>query len=71
MTLYIDITDRNKNNVRFGVIRRPPKQTEEQNITIHNKIKSTLNRKEIIIVGDFNSPKADWSALASDQEETH
>ncbi len=52
----------------FGVIYRPPKQSEENDKKLCNEIKSITKDKNAVICGDFDNPSVNWSTLSRDRE---
>ena len=66
-SLYVEIKNNNKKYI-LGVVYRPPKQTEENDMRLYNEIKSVIKDKNAVICGDFNNPSVDWSTLTGDRE---
>ena len=52
-SLYVEVTKKNRKYV-LGVVYRPPKQSEENNIMLYNEIKSIIKDKNAVVCGDFN-----------------
>ena len=66
-SLYVEIKN-NKKKYILGVVYRPPKQTEENDMRLYNEIKSVIKDKNAVICGDFNNPSVNWSTLTGDRE---
>ena len=66
-SLYVEVTKKNRKYV-LGVVYRPPKQSEENDIMLYNEIKSIIKDKNAVVCGDFNNPSVNWSSLTSDRE---
>ena len=66
-SLYVEIKNNNRGYI-LGVVYRPPKQTEENDMRLYNEIKSIIKDKNAVICGDFNNPSVNWSTLTGDRE---
>ncbi len=66
-SLYIEINNNNKKYI-LGVVYRPPKQSEENDMRLYNEIKSIIKDKNAVICGDFNNPSVNWSTQTGDRE---
>ena len=55
----------NNISTRLGLFYRPPSYNAEQDKMLFDEIRSHLNFKNTIIMGDFNFPCIDWKALTS------
>ncbi len=47
---------------------RPPKLQAADDTALFEEIKSITQRKEAVIIGDFNCPNVDWNLMHGDQE---
>ncbi len=54
-SLYIEIKKNNKKYI-LGVVYRPPKLSEENDMMLYNEIKSVIKDRNTVICGDFNNP---------------
>ena len=61
---------RKKKKYILGVVYRPPKLSEENDIFLYDEIRSVIKDKNVVICGDFNNPSVNWSTLTADREET-
>ena len=66
--IFIDILLNNNKKVVFGVVYRPPKQNELQDIDMFQEISNHIKSNETVIVGDFNYPGINWTTLTGDRE---
>ncbi len=47
---------------------RPPKQQAADDTALYEEIHPITQNKQSVIIGDFNCPKINWSAMNGDQE---
>ncbi len=66
-SLYVEIKNNNKKYI-LGVVYRPSKQSEENDMRLYNEIKSIIKDKNTVICEDFNNPSVNWSTLSGDRE---
>ncbi len=66
-SLYVEIKKNNK-KYTLGVVYRPPKLSEENDVMLYNEIKSVIKDKNAVIWGDFNNSSVSWSTLMGDRE---
>ncbi len=66
-SLYVEVKVSGK-KVILGVIYRPPKLSEENEINLYDEIKNIIKNKNAVICGDFSHPSVNWSGLSCDSE---
>ncbi len=66
-SLYVEIKNNKKKNIS-GVVYRPPKESEENDMRLYDEIRSIIKDKKSVICGDFNNPSVNWSTLSGDRE---
>ncbi len=49
---------------------RPPKLQATDDTSLYEEIYSTIQNKEIIIIGDFNCPNVDWNLMQGTRKVT-
>ena len=73
MMLFMQKSRKKKRNKKYiiGVVYRPPKQNEENQIMLYNSIKSVRNRK-VVTCGDFNkASQTDQPCKSQKKQETY
>ncbi len=66
-SLYVEIK-KNYRKYILGVIYRPPKLSEENDMALYNEIKSVIKDKNAVICGDFHNPSVNWSTLTGNHD---
>ncbi len=66
-SIYVEIKKNNRKYI-LGVVYRPPKLSEENDMALYNEIKSVIKDKNTVICGDFNNPSVNWSTLTGNRE---
>ncbi len=56
-------------NITIVTIYRTPKLQGPDNTAVYEEIKSVIQNKQAIIIGDFNCPNIDWDTMNGDQED--
>ncbi len=67
-SLYVEIKKNNRKYYILGVVYRPPKLSEENDMALYNESKSVIKDKNAMICGDFNNPSVRWSTLTGNRE---
>ncbi len=49
-------------------IYRPPKAQAADDTALYEEIKSVIQNKQAVIIGDFNCPSIDWTSMNGDRE---
>ncbi len=66
-SVYVEISTKS-NNITIATIYRPPKSQAADDTALYEEIKSVIQDKQTVIVGDFNCPSIDWNLNNGDQE---
>ncbi len=66
-SVYVEINTKS-NNITIATIYRPPKSQAAGNIALSKEIKSVIQNKQAVIIGDFNCPNIDWDSMNGDRE---
>ncbi len=67
MTVYVEINTKS-NKTTIATIYRPPKSQAADDIALYEEIKSVIQNKQAVIIGDFNCPNTDWTLMNGDRE---
>ncbi len=65
ITVYVEVNTKSI-KITIATINRPPKSQAADDIALHEEIKSVIQNKQAVIVGDFNCPNIDWTAMSWD-----
>ncbi len=52
----------------IAIINRPPKAQAATDTALYEEIKSVMQNKQTVIIGEFNCPSIDWSSMKGDRE---
>ncbi len=52
----------------IATIYRPPKAQAAEDTALYEEIKSVIQNKQAVIIGDFNCPSIDWTSMNGDGE---
>ncbi len=52
----------------IATIYRPPKAQDADDTALCEEIKSVIQNKQAVIIGDFNCPSIDWTSMNRDRE---
>ncbi len=52
----------------IGTVRRPPKQQAADDAALYEEIHAMTQKKQSVIIWDYNCPKINWSTMNGDQE---
>ncbi len=66
MTVYVEINTK-PNKIAIATIYRPPKSHATNDITLCKEIKSVIQNKQAVIIGNFNCPSIDWTSMNGDR----
>ncbi len=66
-SVYVEITHNNKKLI-LATVYRPPKLQAADDTALYNEIRSLIQGKNAIVIGDFNWANVDWCLLIGDQE---
>ncbi len=66
-TLYVEITAK-KTKITIATIYSPPKLQATDDTVLYEEIKSVIQNKQAIIIGDLNCPNIDWATMNGDEE---
>ncbi len=66
-TTYVEITAK-KTKMTIAITYRPPKLQTVDDTVLYEEIKSVIQNKQIIIIGDLNCPNIDWATMNGDHE---
>ncbi len=65
----VDVEINTKSNkITIATIYRPPKSQAADDIALFEEIKSLIQNKQAVIIGDFNCPSIDWTSMNGDRE---
>ncbi len=67
MTVYVE-TNTKPNKTTIATIYRPPKSQAADDIGLFEEIKSVIQNKQAVIIGDFNCPSIDWTPMNGERE---
>ncbi len=67
MTVYAEISTKSI-KITISPIYRPPKSQAANDTALYEEIKSVIQNKQIVIIGDFNCPTIDWTTMNGDRE---
>ncbi len=67
LTVYVEINTKS-NKITIATIYRPPKSQAADDIALCEEIKSVIQNKQAVIIGDFNCPNTDWASMTRDRE---
>ncbi len=56
-----------RNKIKIAIIYRPPKQQAADETELYDEVKSVIQNKQAVIIGDFNCPNIDWATMNGDQ----
>ncbi len=56
------------NKITIATIYRHPKSQTTDDIALYKEIKSIIQKKQTVIIGDFNCPSIDWASMNGDRE---
>ncbi len=65
--IYVEVNT-TSNKITIATIYRPPKSQDTDNIALCEEIKSVIQNKQTVIIGDFNCPNIDWASMNGDRE---
>ncbi len=68
MTVYVDITTELNRKLTFGTVHKPPKLQAADDIALYEETDSIIQKKDAIIIGNFNCPNVDLNLTHEDQE---
>ncbi len=66
-TRYVEIVTK-KTKITIATIYRSPKLQAVDDAMLYEEIKTVIQNKQTIIIGDFNCPNIDWNTMNGDQE---
>ncbi len=66
-SVYIEISTKS-NKITIAIIYRPPKAQAADDTALYVEIKSVIQNKQAVIIGDFNCPNIDWTSMNGDRE---
>ncbi len=52
----------------IATIYRPPKAQAAYDTALYEEIKSIIQKKQAVVIGDFNCPSIDWTSVNRDRE---
>ncbi len=62
MTVYVEINTKS-NKIMTTIIYRPLKSQAADDTALCEEIRSVIQSKQAVIVGDFNCPNFDWTSM--------
>ncbi len=67
-SVYVKISTKS-NKTMIATIYRPPKVQAADDTALYqsNQIKSVIQNKQAVIIGDFNCPSIDWTSMNGDR----
>ncbi len=66
-SVYVEINTKS-NKITIATIYRPPKSQAADEIALYEEIKSVIQNKQAVIIGDFSCPNNDWASMNGDRE---
>ncbi len=66
-SVYVQISTQS-NNIMIVTIYRHRKVQAADDTALYEEIKSIIQNKQALIIGDFNCPSIDWSSMNGDRE---
>ncbi len=61
-SVYVEISTKS-NKIMTATIYRPPKAQVADDTALYEEIKSVIQNKQAVIIGDFNCPSIDWTSM--------
>ncbi len=58
--MYVEISTKPKKRM-IATIYRPPKAQAADDTALYEEIKSVIQNKRAVIIGNFNCPSIDWT----------
>ncbi len=66
-SVYLEISTKS-NKIMITTVYRPPKAQAADDAALYEEIKSVIQNKQAVIIGDFNCPCINWPSMNGDQE---
>ncbi len=66
-SVYVEISTKS-NKIVIPTIYRPPKAQAADDTALYEEIKSVIQNRHAVIIGDFNCPSTDWTSMNADRE---
>ncbi len=67
-SLYVNIITKSNKKLTIGTVCRPPKLQAADNTALYEEISYIMQKKQAVIIGNFNCPSVDWNSMYEDQE---
>ncbi len=61
-SLYVEISTKS-NKIMIATVHRSPKAQAADDTALYKEIKSVIQNKQSVIIGDFNCPSIDWTSM--------
>ncbi len=66
-SVYVEINIKS-NKITIAAIYRPPKSQAADGTAVYEEVKSVIQNKQAVIIGDFSCPNNDWTSMNGDRE---
>ncbi len=66
-SVYMEISTKS-NKIMIATVCRPPKAQAADDTALYEEIKSVMQNKQALIIGDFICPSFDWTSMNGDRE---
>ncbi len=66
-SVYVKISTKS-NKITIATIYRSPKAQAADAAALYEEIKSVIQNKQAVIIGDFDCPSIDWTSMNGDRE---
>ncbi len=66
-SIYVEISTKS-NKIMIATIYEPPKAQAADDTALYEEIKSVIQNKQAVIIGEFDCPSIGWTSMNGDRE---